>query len=130
MDVEPHVDGLRAGELRVARCAACGEPAFPPPRRCPRCGARDAADWFVASGRGTVWSAAVFHKTYLPEHVAPYVVAVVELDEGPRLVTTLTGLPAADLDAVRIGGPVTAEIDAHREPPRVVFRPDPEGGAR
>jgi uncharacterized protein len=127
MDVRPHVEGLRAGALRVARCGACGVPAFPPPRICPRCGARDAADWFTASGRGTVWSVAVFHKTYLPEHPAPYPVAVVELAEGPRLVTTLTGLPSGEL---RVGQAVTAEIDAQREPPRVVFRPDPEGAAR
>ncbi|GAA4709513.1 hypothetical protein GCM10023215_58900 [Pseudonocardia yuanmonensis] len=130
MDVRPHVDGLRAGELRVSRCGACGLPAFPPPRVCPRCGRRDAAEWFTASGRGTVWSAAVFHRNYLPEHPAPYPVAVVELAEGPRLVTTLTGLPTADLADVPIGQAVTAEIDAHHEPPRVVFRPDPEGAAR
>jgi uncharacterized OB-fold protein len=126
MDVRPHVEGLRAGELRVARCGACGVPALPPPRICPRCGARDAADWFTASGRGTVWSVAVFHKTYLPEHPAPYPVAVVELAEGPRLVATLTGLSSGEL---RVGQAVTAEIDARREPPRVVFRPDPEGAA-
>ncbi|HYH35417.1 MAG TPA: OB-fold domain-containing protein [Nocardioides sp.] len=130
MDVRPHIEGLRVGELRVARCGACGVPAFPPPRRCPRCGAHDAADWFTASGRGTVWSFAVFHKTYLPGHPAPYPVAVVELAEGPRLVTTLTGLPPEDLRDIRVGRAVTAEIDAHREPPRVVFRPDPEGAAR
>lgn len=130
MDVRPHVAGLRAGELRVARCGACGVPAFPPPRICPRCGARDTADWFTACGRGTVWSAVVFHKTYLPEHPAPYPVAVVELVEGPRLVTTLVGLSADDLRDIPVGYAVTAEIDAHAEPPRVVFRPDPEGAAR
>lgn len=129
MDVRPHLDGLRAGVLRVARCGACGTAAFPPPRVCPRCGARDAAEWFTASGRGTLWSAVVFHKTYLPEHPAPYPVAVVELAEGPRLVTTLTGLPAGDLRDIRLGQAVIAEIDAHREPPRVVFRLDTEGAA-
>jgi uncharacterized OB-fold protein len=129
MDVRPHLDGLRAGLLRVARCGACGTAAFPPPQVCPRCGARDATEWFIASGRGTLWSAVVFHKTYLPEHPAPYPVAVVELAEGPRLVTTLTGLPTGDLRDIRIGQAVTAEIDANREPPRVVFRPDPEGAA-
>jgi uncharacterized OB-fold protein len=127
MDVQPHVDGLRAGELRVARCGSCGTPAFPPPRICPRCATRDAAEWFTASGRGTVWSFAVFHKTYLPGHPAPYPVAVVELAEGPRIITTLTGLPTAD---IRVGQPVIADVDAHSEPPRVVFRPDPEGAPR
>lgn len=127
MDVRPHVDALRAGELRVARCASCGVPAFPPPRTCPRCGTTDAAEWFTASGRGTVWSFAVFHKTYLPEHPAPYPVVVVELAEGPRIITTLTGLA---VDDIRVGQPVTADIDPHREPPRVVFRPDHEAGAR
>ena len=123
MDVSEHVEGLRRGELRVARCGACGVPAFPPPRLCPRCGAADAAAWYTASGRGVLWSLAVFHRTYLPAHPAPYPVAVVELVEGPRLVTTLTD-PAAP-----VGCAVTAEIDARADPPRVVFRPDDHEGA-
>ncbi len=127
MDIGPHVDALRTGELRVARCGSCGVAAFPPPRICPGCGARDAAEWFTASGRGTVWSFAVFRKTYLPEHPAPYPVAVVELAEGPRIVTTLTGLT---MDEIYVGQPVTADVEAHSEPPRVVFRPDHEGAAR
>lgn len=121
MDVEPHVAALRRGELRVTRCGGCGLPAFPLPRTCPACGARDAAVWFTASGRGTVWSFAVFRKTYLPEHPAPYAVLVVELFEGPRLVGAAAddGAPGG----LAVGAPVTAEVDALSEPPRVVFRP-------
>lgn len=121
MDVEPHVAALRRGELRVTRCGGCGLPAFPLPRTCPSCGARDAAEWFTASGRGTLWSFAVFRRTYLPEHPAPYAVLVVELAEGPRLVGA-----AADGCApggLVVGAPVTAEVDARSDPPRVVFRP-------
>jgi uncharacterized OB-fold protein len=123
MDVREHVDGLRRGELRVALCRSCSAPAFPPPRVCSRCGATDPAHWITASGRGRLWSVAEFHRTYLPDHPAPYPVAVVELDEGPRLLSTLTD------PRTPIGGAVLAVIDADGEPPRVVFRPESEGGS-
>ncbi|QJY46844.1 Zn-ribbon domain-containing OB-fold protein [Pseudonocardia broussonetiae] len=124
MDVEPHVAALRRGELRVTRCGGCGLPAFPLPRTCPSCGAEDAAEWFTASGRGTLWSFAVFRRTYLPEHPAPYAVLVVELAEGPRLVgAAADGLAPGAPGGLVVGAPVTAEVDARSDPPRVVFRP-------
>lgn len=123
MDLQPHLDGLRRGELVVARCGNCGGPAFPPRTVCGMCGAADAVEWFTASGRGTVWSVAVFHKTYLPQHPAPYAVVVVELAEGPRIIGKPSGMSPQE---VAIGMAVTAECEAgggDGGTARVLFRP-------
>jgi uncharacterized OB-fold protein len=128
--LDPHLVGLRRGELHVARCARCGIPAFPPPVICGSCGAVVATEWFVASGHGTIWSFAVFHRTYLAAHPAPYTVAVVELAEGPKLISNIVG---AEPGTVRVGLPVRAEFETGLDgaPPRVLFRPEPlQGGAQ
>jgi uncharacterized OB-fold protein len=117
-DLQPHLDGLRRGVLVVARCAVCGSTAFPPRAVCGTCGAQDAAEWFTASGRGTVWSVAVFHKTYLPDHPAPYAVLIVELAEGPRVV----GAPIDALPAPDIGAAVTPQFETRDGVSRVLFR--------
>ena len=123
----PHLDGLRRGELCVARCAGCGAAAFPPRTVCGTCGATAAAEWFTATRHGTVWSFAVFHKTYFPAHPAPYTVAVVELDEGPKIISNVVG---AEPGTVRVGLPVVAEFetDLDTAAPRVLFRPSPQAG--
>jgi uncharacterized protein len=127
--LDPHLDGLRRGELVVARCARCGIPAFPPPVICAGCGAVAAIEWFVATGDGTIWSFAVFRRTYLATHPAPYAVAVVQLAEGPKLISNIAG---AELGAIRVGQSVRAEFETGLDPapPRVLFRPEPlSGGA-
>ena len=125
--LDPHLDGLRRGELHVARCARCKSPAFPPPVICAGCGAVAATEWFVATGHGTIWSFAVFRRTYLATHPAPYPVAVVELAEGPKLISNIVG---AELGAIRIGLSVRAEFETGRDtgPARVLFRPEPLPG--
>ena len=89
-------DGTLAGELRLQRCRACGDAYFPPQPWCPHC-ASDEVEVFRASGRGTLYSYVVNHRP-APGFEAPYVLAVVELEEGPRLLTNLVGVepdPAA-----------------------------------
>jgi uncharacterized OB-fold protein len=75
---------------------------------CPDCG-RLGVEWVEASGRGAVYSFTVSHRGPGPwaDHV-PYVVAYVELDEGPRVLTNLVGLDPGD---VRIGMPVAAVFE-------------------
>lgn len=88
-------EGLRRGEFRLQRCnnAACSrKPYFPPRPFCPDCGTRDVSA-FTASGRGTLHSY-VINQRPAPgfEADAPYAIAVVELDEGPRLLTSISGV--------------------------------------
>lgn len=83
----PYWDALREGRLSFQRCG-CGHAWLPARRECPAC-LRDGARWEVASGRGRLLSWVVYHTAYHPAFAArlPYHVALVELDEGPRLLT-------------------------------------------
>lgn len=101
---QPYWDGVAQHELRVQRCNACGELWHPPLPLCPCCHSRDIR-WIPVSGRGTLYSYTVVHHA---AHVAvaervPYVVALVTLDEGPRVVSNLLNCARTD---VRIGMPL------------------------
>ncbi|MHA4854518.1 Zn-ribbon domain-containing OB-fold protein [Rhodococcus sp. MSC1_016] len=100
-----YLDGLREGQLRITRCTVCGLAQFPPRTVCPDCSATASGAWEVASGHGRVWSFCVFHKAYLPEPAPqpPYTVAVVQLDEGPKLITNIVAAEPAELS---VGMPV------------------------
>ena len=80
-------DGARAGELRLQRCRACTRAYFPPRPFCPRCASRD-VEIFRASGRATLYSYVIHHRP-APGFTPPYAIAVVALDEGPRMMTNL-----------------------------------------
>ncbi|MGI5167867.1 OB-fold domain-containing protein [Spirillospora sp. CA-253888] len=95
-------DGVNEGELRVQRCADCGTLRHPPGPMCPSCHSTN-RDHVVASGRGTVYSYVVHHHPPVPGRTPPYVVAVVELEEGVRVVGNVNGCPPED---VHVGMPV------------------------
>ena len=87
--------GARRGELRIQRCNACGKAYFFPRPFCPRCSSRDVA-WFTATGRGKLYSYVINHRpAYGFRDYAPYVIAVVQLDEGPRMMTNIIGVEPA-----------------------------------
>jgi uncharacterized OB-fold protein len=80
-------DGTRAGELRLQRCRTCARAYFPPRPFCPRCASRE-VEIFRASGRATLYSY-VIHERPVPGFTPPYAIAVVALEEGPRMMTNL-----------------------------------------
>ena len=80
-------DGARAGELRLQRCRACRRAYFPPRPFCPQCGSGEVAV-FRASGRATLYSYVIHHRP-MPGFTPPYAIAVVALEEGPRMMTNL-----------------------------------------
>ena len=87
---QPYWDALREGRLTFQRCRHCGHAWLPPRAECPEC-LEAAWDWSTAAGKGRVISWVVYHHAY---HEAfrdrvPYNVALVELDEGPRLITNI-----------------------------------------
>jgi uncharacterized protein len=98
---------LARGELRLQRCAACGGWRHPPRHRCAACGSLDAT-WELASGRGRLFSWTVTHRAVDPAFEPPYVIAVLELEEGPRLVGNARGL---DLDDLALDLPMVVEIE-------------------
>ena len=87
-------DGTAAGELRIQTCNACGELRHPPGPMCPTCHAADRG-YVVASGRGTVFSFLVHHAPQLPGKELPLTIALVELEEGVRMVGEVHGGEAA-----------------------------------
>ena len=102
----PFWDALHAGELRLQRCAKCAAFQYPPETFCYVCGSTD-LEWRKTSGRGTVYSFITVHQRY---HAAfaeelPYNVSIVQLDEGPRLVSNVIDIGP---EAVEIGMAVQA----------------------
>ncbi|MCQ8190636.1 bifunctional MaoC family dehydratase N-terminal/OB-fold nucleic acid binding domain-containing protein [Streptomyces rugosispiralis] len=111
--------GVARQQLLIQRCLDCATPRFP---WLPGCGACGSQRWeaFAASGVGTVFSYVVMHHPPFPAFDPPYAVALVELAEGVRMVSDITGVP---YDKVRIGMPVELEflrVDEELELP--VFR--------
>ena len=89
-DNQPFWEGCRRHELRFQRCPACGHVRWPPSLLCPQCHS-DETDWMVSRGLGSVYTFCVYHAPLIKAFSAdlPYVVAVVALDEGPRLLTNI-----------------------------------------
>jgi hypothetical protein len=117
-------EGLARHELGVQRCRACGTVRFYPRAVCPACLSGD-TEWRRASGRGTVYSFTVTRQNQAPgfREEVPYVLAVVELEEGVRLMTNIVGCPP---DQVRIGMPVEVVFDdVTPEVTLAKFRPVP-----
>ncbi|HZU71322.1 MAG TPA: Zn-ribbon domain-containing OB-fold protein [Acidimicrobiales bacterium] len=91
------------GELLLPRCDRCGSFIWYPRRFCPDCGSQDVS-WVRASGRGTVYSFTIVRRGPGPYGAAsPFVLAYVELEEGPRVMTNVVG---CDPEAVEVGMPV------------------------
>lgn len=84
-------DGALRNELLLQRCDECGHAYFPPRPFCPACACRDVSV-FKASGRARLHSYVIHH---LPAHglTPPYAIAVVELEEGPRMMTNIVDCP-------------------------------------
>ena len=95
------------GVLALPACKRCSHTWYPPSSRCPACLSRD-VEFREASGRGTLWSWVVMHKQYFEGFPPPYMVAFVKLEEGPMLMTTLTGY---DPQALRCDLPVRASFE-------------------
>jgi len=85
-------DGCRAGELRLQRCRVCGGSYFPPRPFCPKCASRD-VEVYAASGRASLYSYVINHRPRPDMGDAPHAIAVVTLEEGPRMMTNITGCP-------------------------------------
>ena len=101
-------DGMMAGELRIQRCDGCGTLRHPPGPMCPECQQRGCADpgYVVAAGTGTVFSYVAHHHPPVPGKRLPLVIALVELDEGVRVLGEMVGVSP---DQVSIGMPVRIE---------------------
>ena len=121
-ETQPFWDAARDGTLLLRRCNACEQAHFYPRNFCPSCWSDD-VEWFEASGAATLYTWSVVHANDLPpfgERV-PYVAAVVDLAEGPRMMTNVVG---CEPDALEIGMPLRVTFEDRGDDLTVpVFRP-------
>jgi uncharacterized protein len=114
-ETKPFWDAAAEGRLLIKKCVTCGQVHFYPRAICPFCGS-DKTEWVTASGRGTVYSYSVMRRVPIP-----YALAYVTLEEG---VSMMTNIVDGDLDAIRIGQPVTVAFKpSEGGPPVPMFRP-------
>jgi uncharacterized OB-fold protein len=118
----PWWEATREGKLLIKRCADCGKPHFYPRPFCPHCWSENVA-WEEASGKATLYTWSVVYSNDLPPFPdkVPYAAAIVDLDEGPRMMTRVVG---AEFEDLRVGMPL--EVTFEQETDEVtlpVFRP-------
>ena len=117
----PYWDAAREHRLLIQRCGACGKYVFYPRAVCPHC--HDATlEWVEASGRGTIHSFTVARHPAGPAFAdrVPYVVVLVELEEGVRMLGNLVG---GDVDSVRVGQAVRVAFEDAGEVTLPVWEP-------
>ncbi len=113
-------EGAKEGKLLIQRCSECGTLRHPPRPACPNCRSFR-WDAVQASGRGTIYSFVVNHHPQVPAFDYPLVVALVELEEGTRLVANVSHMTP---ETVAIGMPVIAEFEDFDDDLSLpVFRP-------
>jgi uncharacterized OB-fold protein len=117
---QPFFDAASKGVLRLPRCPRDGF-FFYPRSRCPVCW-QDDWSWQQASGRGVVHSFTIDRVGHLPAlaPLVPYALAIVELEEGPRMTARLVD---CDVEKLRVGDPVVATFEETEGVSQVHFRP-------
>ena len=106
-------EGCREGELRLQRCRACAKAYFPPRPFCPHCASRE-VEVFAASGKASLYSYVINHRPRPDVGTEPHSIAVVELAEGPRMMTNVVNCPQT---------PEALQLDM---PLQVMFRKESE----
>lgn len=112
-DSQPYYDAARNDELVIRQCKDCNELHFMPRYLCPHCWSTNLA-WVKASGRGTVHSYSVVRRAPTPSYAdrVPYVVALVDLEEGPRMLTNIVG---EDALTTQVGSAVQVSFEQRGE---------------
>jgi len=105
-DAAPYWNAAREGRLVFMKCSACAHVYFPPRHLCPKCWS-DKTEWITSTGRGEVYSHTTVHRA--PSDAfrskVPYVIATVQMEEGPRLMGNVVGEGAQQVaigDAVKV----------------------------
>ncbi len=122
LETQPFWDAARDGRLLIKRCLTCARTHFYPRPFCPHCWNPD-VEWMEASGRATLYTWSVVHRNDLPpfNERVPYVAAVVDLAEGPRMMTNVV---ACEFDALEMGMALEAVFHPISDDVTIVqFRP-------
>jgi len=110
---KPWWDACNEGRLLIMRCGDCGKAYFYPRPFCPYCWS-DNVDWEEASGRATLYTWSIVYQNDLPPfpEKIPYCAAIVDLAEGPRMMTNVVD---CDFDALTIGMDLQVKFHQHSE---------------
>ncbi|MCZ7631324.1 MAG: OB-fold domain-containing protein [Microthrixaceae bacterium] len=93
----PFWDSVKRHELELQRCSGCQRWLTPPRPMCPNCQSAE-SEWVKVSGNGTIYSWVTYAESPHEGFDSPHTVVLVELDEGPRLVSMPVDIPEADLE--------------------------------
>jgi uncharacterized protein len=121
-EARPFWANLKAHKLTAQRCKSCNKFfSFPPQASCPHCLSAQ-YEWVALSGKGQVYSFVTYHRAWHPAYQerVPYNVSLIDLQEGPRLVSNVIG---CGHDEVKIGMPVEIVYDDREEYTLPQFRP-------
>jgi uncharacterized protein len=104
-EVKEFWDATAEGRLTIPKCDDCGLYVWYPRPFCPACGSTNVT-WTDVSGKGTVYTFTIVHRSGVPgfRDAMPYVIAYVELEEGPRVMTNIVGI---EPDQITVGMPVS-----------------------
>ncbi len=105
-EAKPYWDGLNQGKLMLPKCDDCCEAFFYPRIACPHCHSRNVS-WIQASGRGKLYSFQIAYRALNPAFNIdpPFILAMIELEEGPRLMSNLINIEP-DADVIKCDMPV------------------------
>ena len=122
-DTREFWQGTKHKELRYQQCATCSTIVFFPRAHCTGCTSSDLT-LKVSAGRGHLYSYSLVRKSFHPffEGLVPYAVAWVDLEEGPRILSNLTGIDDPFTD-IHMGMPVTVEWEEHEGLCIPLFKP-------
>lgn len=109
-DYRHYFDCALKGQLVFKTCLACGHMQFPPRHLCPVCWS-DRLEWSQHGGRGRVYSVTTVHRAPVPGMEVPYVLAMVELDGGLRMMANIVG---PDAGQAKIGDSVSVSVEFER----------------
>lgn len=117
LDTQPFWDGCQEGTFLVPRCRSCRATRWPPGPMCPECQSSE-TEWIESSGRGTVYSWVVathpVHEVLVDQ--VPYVVGLIELEEGVRVVGNVEGYPPDEVEAGMLVELFFEEVEGIRVP--------------
>ena len=114
-------DGTKANKLLLQRCDDCSKTYFPPRPFCPECASRNVSV-VAASGKGILYSYVIHHRP-VSGFTPPYAIAVVELEEGPRMMTNIVDCPQTP-EALVLDMPIEVVFEPQNDAITLpVFRP-------
>lgn len=127
-DTKPFWDGCKQHQLRFQKCRDCQHIRWPPSIICPLCYSHD-TEWIVASGRGKIYTFAVYHQAFHKafENDLPYVTAVVELEEGPHLLTNIVGCNPEEIECDMPVEVIWEDINSEFTIPKFKILAEPKG---